>query len=45
MQGAFAAGTRTAEGVKHKHGNVNIKLFAVFGYAKKAAMHRAGGRT
>ena len=30
--------------VEHEHGNVNVELFAVFGYAKVATVHGAGGR-
>ncbi len=33
-----------AERVEHKHGNVHIKLLTVFGHAKIAAVHGAGGR-
>ena len=30
--------------VEHEHGNVNVEFFAVFGHAKVAAVHGAGGR-
>ncbi len=32
-----------AERVEHKHGNVHIKLLAIFGHAKVAAVHGACG--
>jgi ribulose-phosphate 3-epimerase len=44
MQRTFARAAAAAQGVEHKHGNVHVKLFAVFGHAKKAAVHGARGR-
>ena len=44
MQGARAAARSGAERVEHKHGDVHIKFFTVFGDTKIAAMHGACGR-
>jgi hypothetical protein len=35
--------TQRAQGVEHEHGDVGVELFAVFGHAKVAAVHGAGG--
>ncbi len=42
MHRGFAA--QCAERVQYKHGNVRIKLFAIFSHTKIAAMHGARGR-
>ncbi len=38
-----AVAWRVAQGVQHKHGNVDIEFFTVFRHAKVAAVHGAGG--
>ena len=34
----------TAQGVEHKHWNIDVKFFTVFGDTKITAVHGAGGR-
>ena len=42
MHGGLTA--QCAEGIQYKHGDVSIKLFAIFGHTKIAAVHGARGR-